>query len=58
MGYKGALELSKGIEKSVTINAISMEWNQIGVEGAKAIGSAIRKSQSLKKISLGILLLL
>jgi len=53
LGYKGALEIARGIKKSETIASLSLEWNQIEANGAAYLASAIKKSSSLKHIKLG-----
>eukprot|EP00826_Nyctotherus_ovalis_P007612 TRINITY_DN11925_c0_g1_i2.p1 TRINITY_DN11925_c0_g1~~TRINITY_DN11925_c0_g1_i2.p1 ORF type:complete len:509 (+),score=109.99 TRINITY_DN11925_c0_g1_i2:92-1618(+) len=54
LGFKGMQMLSKGLDKNKQLETLSIEWNQIGVEGAEALANAIKKHPSLKNLKLGL----
>ena len=49
--------LSKGLEQNQKLEVLSIEWNQIGIEGTASLAEAIKKHPSLKNIKLGNTLL-
>lgn len=45
--------MATGVRKSISIAVLSVEWNEIGADGVKALAIAVKKSDTLKKIKLG-----
>jgi len=55
LGYRGIVDLALGLRKSTSLLSLSVEWNEIGADGMKALAIALKKVEKLNKLKIGII---